>query len=645
MPIFSTNTGSYKKSKELKIEWKTFRKGLNLLLRPTELGTDEMAEANNIMLVGSGVPTGRWGTQVYFDIGASEVNGLGYYISKDDTIRDSIALRSDGYLVKKSGATYSIISGQSWPSGSTIRTEQLGNKTYIVSEDVAFTEYAGTTLTIFATISAPTGLSATNFSGVTGTNSVSYKVVQVSSNGGETTPSTNYVLQNLPTDLTKTQIRVFWTAASAATYSGFEIYRGAQGDERWLAATDVGVTTFTDSGNTTSTTISPPLANTTGGVRSKFIARYKDRLLVVPESDPNMLMISGRYPDHYKFSWIDGGGYVYIEPDTGDAINGIAVQPIADKITVYKQRSSYLISLDLIQLGNYYVLDPSYAPISNSIGCSNADTLQTVENDVFYFGRDGLYTTGYEPNYLNIIRTNEISARMRPYLKLLSNDDYNTACALYANKKYILSFPLRKECIVYDRERGSFVGIWKLPFGIKYMKKFYEENGDEKWLIGADNGKVIVFNPDLNNDLGDIIEKKLRTNKTDFGDWTTLQTIGFFYFLFRNVSGSTTATILLENREGTTSGIKSFTITGAQTAGSTGYGMDKYGTVVYGLSNYYTINITSDEIPRWGTLFKTGKLMQIEVVSTAANSNFELLKIAVTGKKMSRGSLASSQRV
>lgn len=646
MPIFNQRVQSYKKTGEVRLEWVTFRKGLNLLLRETELSQEEMAKAENLLLTGSGVPTGRWGTSLYFDTGGEkDVGGLGSYISKDGNQRDVLALSYDGKIVKKNNQTYAVISGQSYPTGSTARFEQLGNKTYIVSEDVPFTEYNGTNLIVYATISPPTGLSATNFSGVTGSNRVSYKVVAIGANGGQTTPSNNYVLNNLPSDLTKTEIRLFWTAPSCATYGGFEIYRGREGDETFLATTDPEVTYYVDKGEPASETIFAPVTNTTGGVKSKIIAKYKDRLIVVPVDDPNKIIISGRYPNHFKFSWYDGGGYLYIDPDSGENIVGIAVQPIADRIVVYKEHSSYLVNLELIQIGNYWVLDPSYSPISTSIGCSSPDTLATVENDTFYFGLDGLYVTGYEPNFLNIIRTNEISARIRPYLEKLSKDDYTTACAMYSDKKYLLSFPLRKEIVVYDRERGCFAGIWKFPFGIVKMKKFYEANGDEKILLGLDNGKIAVFDKNLNNDMGEIIEKTLRTNKTDLGDWTILKTIEYFYFLFRNITGQTNVSILMENRKGETSAVKTFTITGAETLGFTGYGTDRYGEARYGESSSTSVSISSDEIPRWGTLFKIGKLLQIEVSSTAPNSNFELLKISTTAKKHQRGTLASEQRV
>jgi len=617
-----------------------------MLLRPTELDNEELAEMNNLMLVGKGTPTGRWGTSTYFSVGATgTVRGLGTYKTNDGTTNELLALSDQGYLVKKNGTGSSVITGQSWPSGSTMMAEQLGGKTYIVSEDVTFTEYDGTDLSVFATISPPTGLTATNFSGASGTNRVSWKVVAVGENGGQTTPSTNYVLSNLPSDLTRTQVNLAWTAPSALSLSGYEIYRGSEGDETYLASSPVGTTAYTDRGEPASESIEPPLANTTGGVKSDIIVKYKDRLLIVPADDPNKLMISGRFPNQTKFSWTYGGGYIYIDPDSGDKIVGIAVQPIADRIVVYKQRSSYAVELSVISIGNFSVLDPQYAPISTSVGAANKNTICTVENDTFYFGRNGIYVTGYEPNFLNILRTNEISAKIRPYLALLNEEDYNTANAFYVDNKYIISFPRRKQMIAYDRERGAFLGIWQLPFGISKMMKYIDPTGTERWVIGSyEDNQVYTFEASVNSDNGATIIKSLKTKKESFNDWTKLYILQYFYVLFRAISGSTTVNIVAEDRNGVTYTPKTFTILGSETSGFTGWGMSPWGSTKWGLSKSTTSVTAGDELTKWGSLFKQSRQFQIQVISNENNSNFELLAIKMTAQPGSRGILSSSQR-
>ncbi len=648
MPQIDTQVIPYKSKKDLSAEWDNFRKGLNLLLRPTELSREEYAQGDNIMLVGSGVPTGRWGTVKYFTVNATgSIRGFATYNNLTSLTNELIALSDQGYLAKRNGTGSTVIPGQSYPSGSQVRAEQLGGYTYFVSKDVPMTRYNGTQIDTFATLSAPTGLYVTNISGASGPAQYSWKVLTLGTNGGQTTPSTNFVLGNLPQDLSQTKINVSWSAPSAASslINGYEVYRGLPGDETFLAAVNASVTQYTDLGDPASDVILPPLANTTGGVMSEYVVKFNDRLLMIDKDDPTKLLISGRYPNQSKFSWADGGGYVYIDPDSGYKITGIDIQPGSDKIIVFKEFSSYAVQLNMIALGNYNILDPVYTPVSTSVGASTFDTIQKVENDIFYFGRKGMYVVGYEPNFLNIIRTNEISARLRPYLKLLNDDDYKTACSMYVDNKYLLSFPLRKEIIVYDRERGCFAGIWKLPFGINTMKKVVDSSGTERWVVGTlESNQVYVFDAAVNSDDGTTITKTLRTNKEAFNTWSLLKILKLFYILFRNITGDVNVNIFIEDRNGTTTTTKTFTISGAAVAGSEGWGIDLWGTQNWGTSSGEVIT-TTDELTRWGQLFKQIRLVQIEVSCTVANSNFELLHIRMTADAQQEGALPSSQRV
>lgn len=636
---------AFKKGKDIVVEWNSFRKGLNLLLRPTELDKEELAKADNIMLTGSGVPTGRWGTNSYFTVNATgSIRGLGTYKNTTSGVNEIFGLSDEGFLAKMNSTGSTRIYGQSYPSGSQIRTEQLGGITYIVSKDRPMTSYTGATLSIFATLSAPTGVTATNFSGASGTSTFSWRITTLSDNGGETTGSTAFQLGNLPQNLSDTEMRVFWTLATG-NIAGYQIYRGIPSDERFLAAVGPSVSEYVDRGEEPSQTILSPLTNTTGGVKSEFITKFRDRLLAVDANDKNKLLISGRYPFQYSFNYFDGGGYIYIDPDSGEDITGIAVQPGTDRIVVYKNSSHYAVELTTVQVGNFVLLDPTYQPISTSIGASGQDTIQTVENDTFYFGRKGLYVTGYEPNFLNIIRTNEISAKMRPYLDLLNDNDYTTACAMYVDKKYILSFPTRKECIVYDRERGAWLGPWKTPFGISKMLNYTDSSGTERWVLGSYNSnQVYTFETSLNTDNGTAIGKIVKTNKETFNAWSLLKIIKLFYVLLRGIKGQVNVNITAQLRDGSTTTIKSFTIEGSAVSGSVGWGSDAWGSAMWGTSAGEVI-ITSDEIPKYTQLFKSVRFIQVEVSTTTANANFELLNLRATASSQGEGSLASSSRI
>jgi hypothetical protein len=646
MAFLDTRVLPYKKAKDIQAEWNTWRGGYNSLLRSTELKPQEYATGDNIMLEGSGVPTGRWGSQKFWLAreGAG-IRGFGLYAT-GTSLSDLLAV-SGGMVTKANNASYTIITGQSYPTGSTVRMEQLGGNTYLVSKDRPFSYYNGTNLSVFATISAPTGAYATNFSGATGPNIQSYKIVATSNSGGSTNPSTNYVISNLPYDLMTTQVHVFWTGVStaASVLTGYEIYRGTPGDETFLANVGPSLIKYIDGGDPASEIVVPPKANTTGGVNSEIIAKVNDRLCVVDKSDPTKLLISGRFPFHDRFSWADGGGYLYVDPDSGEGITAVESQAGSDKVIVWKNSSVWSVNIATTTIGNYVVLDPTYQPISTLVGACNPDTPQVVENDVFYFGRKGIYVVGQEPNFLNQIRTNEISARIRPYLDGLSKSDYDHVCSMYVDNKYILSFPDRREMIVYDRERGAFLGIWKFPWGINRMQKCIDSGGTERWIIGRDDtSQILTFEAALNADDNTAITKIFRTKREDMGQWALLKMIKLIYMMFKNIVGSITVSILVEDRSGVTSTIKTFTVQGASIAGTSGWGTDMYGTSQYGLTNG-TIIITSDEIPRWAQLYKTGRLIQFEVTTAEANANFELLNIRITASTFSEGQLGNTLRV
>jgi hypothetical protein len=602
------------------------------------------------MLVGSGVPTGRWGTSTYFTVNATgSIRGFGTYNNLTSLTNELISLSDEGYLAKKNGTTSTVITGQSYPSGSIVRSAQLGGYAYFVNKDTPFTRYNGTTLDVFSTLSVPTGLYVTNISGASGPSEYSWKVVTIGTNGGHTQASANIVLGNLPQDLSLTQINLSWSAPSAAAsmINGYEVYRGQPGDETFIAGVNASVTRYTDFGVAQSDVLLAPTTNTTGGVKSPVIAVVGDRLLMVDANDKTKLLISARYPMQSSFNFIDGGGYVYIGPDDGQEIIGIEAQPgsNAGEIIIFKNYSSYAVRLNTISLGNYVLLDPTYQPVSTSVGASNPDTIQRVENDIFYFGRKGLYVVGYEPNFLNIIRTNEISARIRPYLQLLSDDDYTSANAMYVDNKYILSFPNRKEMIVYDRERGCFTGVWKMPFGISHMKKYVDGTGTERWVLGSsESNQVYTFERSINSDNGTTIVKTLLTNKEAFNSWSLLKILKLFYILFRNITGDVNVNIIIEDRNGTTSTAKTFTISGAAVSGRTGWGASKWGSVKWGMTKG-SIVTTTDELKRWGTLYKQVSLVQLEISCTAAASNFELLKIKMTASAGQEGSLPASLKV
>lgn len=629
------NPTSFKSAKTAQASWDNFRGGVNFLFRETELEKNELSQGINLMLIGEGVPTKRWGSDNYFLAGATG-GGRGIFAVKaNDGTKELLGITDWGLLTKKNNASYSIITGASWPSGYPLEGVQLANRLYLVSAQRELVRYNFTSLEVFATVPAPTGLSVTNLSGVSGANQVSYRVSTITG-VGESLGSDGVILQNVPQDLTETTVLLSWPQVSAPSglVRGYNIYRGFPGDETWLAGVGAQTTEFLDPGLTASITYQPPSADSTGGPRAKFIIRYQDRLVVagIP-GEPTKVMISGRDPAHERFDFYSGGTTIFVDPDTGDEITGLAVHQ--DKIIVFKENSVWQITLGDIQVGNFTALEANYHLITASQGCVSHRSIVPVGNDLFFLGRRGIYVLGYEPNILNVLRTNEISVKVRPFFEGLTDDDLSAACAGLFDFKYLIAFPTKKQILVFDRERVAFMGPWTFAdFGISQFITYVDEEGTERWIgLDSNDGFATRFASSLVDDKGSAFNTLLKTKKEDFGSFYTFKTIEEMFLNFRNVFGDVSVNIFLEEYTGQTVTAQSFDISSQK--GTTGWGTDMWGLAQWGLSNN-DAQAASEDLIRRSPLFKTARTFQVEISTSGTSDNYELLGIETIAQPQGR---------
>jgi hypothetical protein len=608
-----------------------------------------MSTADNTMLIGKGIVTGRWGSEDYFLAGIGDVKLLDEYNNVQTSQSDLLAITDTGYLVKKSNASFSIITGASFASTAIVSGTQLGNNYYIVSDSTNLVRYNGTNLVPYIGINAPTISGVSRLSGATGTTTWSYKITALTASG-ETLPSTAALITNLPADYTLLNNQIGWGVVSTASgvLTGYALYRGLPGEETFIANAGVQATTFLDNGLPQSDTIFPPTTNTTSGVKAKYIKRFEDRLVIAGiYNDPTMVMISGKYPYQDRFNWNYGGGYVRVSPDSGDEITGIEVAGTTSigattnsSILIFMKEKAFQMIIPTVELGNYLVLNPQYQEIA-PVGASSFGGIVNIRNNTFYFGREGINTVGAEAAYLNQVRTKEVSARIRP--TILSYDDNVKASATggYMDYKYLLSFS-NKQTIVYDYERASFVGIWKTPFVITKWFKYIDSNGIENYLVGCDDGFVRKFSNVIHSDSGTQINKTVRFKREDFNRFNVMKTIQSFYLLFRNVSGTININFIIEDKNGLRTIAKSINI--ETTTGKTGWGTNIWGTKKWGQTINSVVAFLGDII-RWGYLYKTARTLQLEITTNQAQSNFEFVNFKATAQYQPEGSLPPSYRI
>lgn len=651
MPKFDFKEPAYKPPKTIQADWNSFRGGLNTQLRQTEIKDNELAQADNLKLVGLGVPTKRDGTNDFFltapsvATGVQRVRGLKgiLFASGSSGINEVLALSDWGFLVKKSNASYTMIVGSSYSSGYNAEMVQVYNNVYVTNGVDALTKYNGATISSFTNISRPTGLTATNLSGVSGTFTRSFRISAFNA-VGETIASDAVLITNLPQDLTETTVRVNWTTSSPSSLCiGYGVYGYDQGDERLITTTDPSTLRYEYQGvPDPSNFVFPASADTTGGPIAKYVIIHKDKLVLGNIKDfPSRIMWSGGGNNVDKFNWRYGGGYVDIDKDAGDKVTGLI--EFQDTIVVFKERSIWQVTL--AAQGSLVV--PTVKMIMRGIGCVSHRTIRHVENDVFFLSRRGVYTLGNEANYLaNVLRTNEISAKIRPIFDTLSPTQLEQSCAVYQATKYRLAYPvggseINTKEVIYDRERTAWMGPNTYPATPGVYEVYYDGDGKEKLLWGdnADNF-VTEMSSAYSNDKGVKIQTALLTKKTALSNAFRFKQFKNLYSNWRNIFGTPFVNIILEQRDGAVGAAQSFTIS-ASNAG-VGWGFDKYGTVKFGTSIGAGSSSSSNDLAKRTRINKAGRTLQVEITTTGNNDKYELLALQIQAQELGEGIIPSS---
>lgn len=647
---FELREPQYKPPKILQEDWNDFKGGLNTLLRQTEIKNNELAQSDNLKLVGKGVPTKREGSQDYFltapsvATGSQRVRGLKgvLFASGASGVNELLAISDWGQLVKKQGASYTMIQGSSWASGYNSEMVQVYNNVYITNGFNNLAKYNGASIFGFTQLSKPTGVQVTNLSGVSGTFTRSFRI-SAFNNVGETIASDAVLVSNTPQDLTNTTLRLTWTTSSpSSVVAGYGIYGVDQGDERFITSIDPSTLRYDYAGAPDpSQLVFPSAADTTSGPIAKYIISHKDKLVLGNiQGYPSRIAWSGGGSNVDKFNWRFGGGYIDIDKDAGDEVKGLV--EFQDAIIVFKERSVWKVTLS----ASGDIVIPTVTMIIRGIGAVSHRTIKHVENDVFFLSRKGVYTLGNEPNFLNVLRTNEVSARIRPVFQTLTAAQLEQACGIYQDSKYRLSYPATsadkntKE-IIYDRERLAWMGPNTFPATPSIYEVYYDGSNMENLVWGdSDDNFVTQMNSGLSNDKGVKIQTILLTKKTSFENTFRFKQVKNLYSNWRNVFGSPFVNIILETRSGAIGSAQSFSITAANSG--TGWGFDRWGTIRWGRTAGAGSSSGSNDLAKRTRVNKVGRTVQIEVTTTGNNDKYELLALQLQAQELGEGIIPSS---
>jgi hypothetical protein len=581
--VTNRRRGSVKLTTPTEVLRESFRRGLNLTFQDVELGEEEARNTTNLILKGKGILTQRPGTANYFQAGSGKIRLLRPYYAKSGT-REILSVTDSGYLVRKNSDAYTIIPGASYASGTDVSGVQIYNKVYISSISAALRRYDGTTLTPYTGISAPASLVATKASGATGAFTWSWRV-SAESGVGETLASDPVTIANLPEYLSTTEyVTISWPSVTNA--QGYVIYGRDSGNETYLTRLPATSTSWKDDGNNEPSAFTfPPEADFTAGPQGKHITTYKEKLVVYNLlNNPSRLQASGGGTNIDKFHYSKGGFTTDINKDDGE--EGTGAIEYENKIIAFKDRSIYQVTTSYnSSLG---IVEPTVQRITNAVGCVAPRTIVQVENDIFYVGiRPGggysLNSLGYEPNFAQVLRTAEISARVRPELESINASRAGEMFALYWKSVYWLFYPVGStsvKCLGYDRERLAWLGPFDFPSSPYCGTIYYDSSMIEHLLYGGNDGYVTEISSTYQNDKGTSFAWKYVSPKEYGKDPFRLKTLLSELTHLRNVVGQVDVSISIEDTSGLSSTVANFTISAPQSLA--GWGSFKWGELGFG---------------------------------------------------------------
>lgn len=630
------------------------KRGANSLVSETRIKPEEAKVFQNLMLIEDGVPYTRWGTKQYGDTLTETIDGFTEYVKTDGT-RELIVV--DNGTVKKStdGTSWSTITGTTLTGGNKCDFEQVAifdqvsgtykNYLYIVNGEDNLIRYNGSTLETYTERSAPawagTPIAKTGLSGTTYT--YYYQVWAVTA-VGETLPSTeeSITVGSLRDDWDDSNyVTLDWDAVTDAEkyivavsdLSGHEVYLD-----------ETTGTSYVDKGVATPNGfIEPPIDNTTAGPVLSSIAYSGGRLWGVgPSNQAYFTGSSGA--ERGSFGIHSGGGWVAIS--RGSRANMAKIVDFQGKPHIlfsYPEGGGQVweINETTVTVGGVDVTVMLPKKIVDGTGTASPYGVVHVENDIFYFD-NGIRVLGNEPGVLNVLRTNELSSKVRPYIQSLRQSGYGNIASYYYDGKVFFSVPYSSDTpdriIVYDRERLAWYVDWTTgvsQFGV------YTDNDDVVHFLGSVGNKLVEFDASTSGDLGQAFTVTYTGPRIPIGDddFSQFAKIQKAFARLRKTSGNITITVAGTGKSEAYSNLATADIT--PESGQTGVSFEQLSYMQLSNSSGTPTTFQSESLIKEIRINKLIRDIQLTVQTTGLTDRFALTGYIFKGIPVPTGTPSS----
>lgn len=655
MPIPIRNTRGQKVHK-LEVKLDKFDKGVNKLVEETRLKENEAVEAQNLMLDQDGVYKVRWGSDYYTPAidGVTGLDGFSEYSS--GATREIIMVADDGNIYKSvdgAAATEVTTSGAAsagLTAGNNAYFLQIGSYLYITNGVDQLVRYDGTDISTYTELSAPgwAGTPLARGAGLSSGNFTYYYQVTALNEVGETVGSTE---QNIAVDVEREEwdttagdeyITLDWSAVSGATQ--YSIYMGTEsGYLNWVKTIQSGATTWNDDGtDVINPYIEVPDDNTTGAPKFTHMALSSNRIWATGDPDyPYRVYFSGTGQFIGTFSDFYGGGWIDLEKGgrelpiamvhyiTG-AGSGVATAICS---TPEGRGSVWQISITTATVETETFTVPSATKIVGSVGSNSPRSVVLAGNDVFFGNKQGVFALGTEKNYYGILRTNELTSRIRPYWRSIVGSVLNMVCGYDYQSKTFFSIATsgsnNNRIIYYDRELLAWVVDWSI--GVEQFGEYTDSSGNTHFLASeTGSSRLIEFSSSFKGDKGSAFQTSYVSPLIPVGkNWDNFAKVKKAYVRLGNPVGTINFTISGTQKKSGYSGLATKTITANFSL--TGMGWDQMGAVQMGDTLGVPTAFAQASDIRYTKVNKKVRDIQFRVSSNNLETQYTLLGLMAEG--------------
>lgn len=330
-----------------------------------------------------------------------------------------------------------------------------------------------------------------------------------------------------------------------------------------------------------------------------------------------------------------GANYIDINKGDGDKITGLA--KYQGVVIIFKERSIYQLELTSVGV-------PSIRQITQATGAVSHKSVDNVENDVFYLSRKGYYVLGNEPNFLNTIRSNELSNRINPIIQTINPAQAQNAASIFSDFKFYTSFATggndyNNQTLIYDRRY------------LAWSKVDYMDANSWTEYIDTSGQKHLYFADDNQNKVFEVIEGNYSANGTAINSYWISKSFDANNFdeykrwldvtiLFRQISGSVTVTFYADNDQV----VKSTSIS-SDTDFTGSIGTTLMGSPIFGGTGTVSSTSTTNNVPYRFKVNTKSRTLKIKISNNNDNQNFVVLGFVIAYVPYNRQSWPSSLKI